>query len=73
LGQILLSAGVVVNGTPANGQILSIAQNTALFSLLGITFGGNGTTTFALPDLRAAAPNGLTYSICDQGIFPSSR
>lgn len=35
-----------------NGQILSIAQNTALFSLLGTTYGGNGTTTFALPDLR---------------------
>jgi microcystin-dependent protein len=34
------------------GQILSIAQNTALFSLLGTTYGGNGTTTFALPDLR---------------------
>lgn len=35
-----------------NGQILSIAQNTALFALLGTTFGGNGQTTFALPDLR---------------------
>jgi len=34
------------------GQILPIAQNTALFSLLGTTFGGNGQTTFALPDLR---------------------
>lgn len=34
------------------GQILSIAQNTALFALLGTTFGGNGQTTFALPDLR---------------------
>ena len=36
----------------ADGQILSIAQNTALFSLLGTTYGGNGQTTFALPDLR---------------------
>jgi microcystin-dependent protein len=36
----------------ANGQLLPIAQNTALFSLLGTQFGGNGTTTFALPDLR---------------------
>jgi microcystin-dependent protein len=34
------------------GQILSIAQNTALFALLGTTYGGNGQTTFALPDLR---------------------
>ena len=35
-----------------NGQSMSIAQNTALFSLLGTTFGGNGQTTFNLPDLR---------------------
>src|SRR5690242_20434903 len=34
------------------GQILSIAQNTALFSLLGTTYGGNGQTTFGLPDFR---------------------
>jgi len=39
-----------------NGQIMSIQQNTALFSLLGTTYGGNGTTTFALPDLRGRAP-----------------
>jgi microcystin-dependent protein len=35
-----------------NGQLLSIAQNSALFALLGTTFGGNGQTTFGLPDLR---------------------
>jgi microcystin-dependent protein len=40
------------------GQILSIAQNTALFSLLGTTYGGNGQTTFALPDLRGRSPIG---------------
>ena len=39
-----------------NGQILSIAQNTALFSLLGTTYGGNGQTTFALPNLQGSAP-----------------
>ena len=39
-----------------NGQILAIAQNSALFSLLGTTYGGNGTTTFALPDLRGRVP-----------------
>jgi microcystin-dependent protein len=39
-----------------NGQILSIAQNTALFSLLGTTYGGNGINTFGLPDLRGRAP-----------------
>jgi microcystin-dependent protein len=39
-----------------DGQILAIAQNTALFSLLGTQFGGNGQTTFALPDLRGRVP-----------------
>jgi microcystin-dependent protein len=40
------------------GQILSISQNTALFSLLGTTFGGNGQTTFGIPDLRGRVPVG---------------
>ena len=39
-----------------DGQLLSISQHTALFSLLGTTYGGNGQTTFALPDLRGRAP-----------------
>jgi microcystin-dependent protein len=39
-----------------NGQLLPIAQNQALFSLLGTAYGGNGTTTFALPDLRSRVP-----------------
>ena len=43
----------------AAGQLLSIAQNTALFSLLGTQFGGDGRTTFALPDLRGRAPVGV--------------
>ena len=38
-----------------NGQILLISQNTALFSLLGTTYGGNGQTTFALPNLQGSA------------------
>jgi microcystin-dependent protein len=58
LGEILL---VSFNFAPTGyifceGQLLSIAQNTALFSLLGTTFGGDGITTFALPDLRGRAP-----------------
>lgn len=39
-----------------NGQIMAISQNTALFSLLGTTYGGNGTTNFALPNLQNRAP-----------------
>ena len=46
-----------------NGQILSIAQNTALFSILGTTYGGNGQTTFALPDLRSRVPLGAGQGI----------
>ena len=39
-----------------NGQLMSIAQDTALFALLGTTYGGDGQTTFGLPDLRGRAP-----------------
>ena len=40
------------NWAHCNGQLLAISQNAALFSLLGTTYGGDGRTTFALPDLR---------------------
>jgi microcystin-dependent protein len=58
IGEIRMFAG---NFPPrgwalCQGQILSIAQNTALFSILGTTYGGNGTTNFALPDLRGRVP-----------------
>lgn len=42
-----------------NGQVMSIAQNTALFSLLGTTYGGNGQTTFGLPNLQGRMPIGM--------------
>ena len=42
-----------------NGQLMSIAQNTALFALIGTTYGGDGQTTFALPDLRSRIPIGM--------------
>lgn len=44
------------NYAEANGQLLAISSNTALFSLLGTNYGGNGQTTFGLPDLRGRAP-----------------
>jgi microcystin-dependent protein len=58
LASIVLFAG---NFAPrgwlfCEGQILSISQNTALFSLLGTTYGGDGRSTFALPDLRGRVP-----------------
>jgi microcystin-dependent protein len=60
IGEIIMFAG---NFAPrgwalCQGQLLSIAQNTALFSILGTTYGGNGQTTFGLPDLRGRAPIG---------------
>ena len=60
--------------TQANGQIMQISQNTALFSLLGTFYGGNGVTTFALPALKTIyAVNGqmLVQCIALQGVFPS--
>ncbi len=58
-----------------NGQTLPIAQNQALYSLLGTTYGGNGTTTFALPDMRGrvlvhegqAPEGGTTYTMGQKG------
>ena len=46
-----------------NGQLLPINQNQALFSLLGTQYGGNGTTNFALPDLRSRTPVGYASSV----------
>ena len=58
IGEIMMFAGWFPprGWADCNGQILPIAQYTALFSLLGTTFGGNGQTTFALPDLRGRVP-----------------
>jgi microcystin-dependent protein len=58
LAQIIMFGG---NFAPrgwafCNGQLLPISQNPALFSILGITYGGDGRTTFALPDLRSRSP-----------------
>src|SRR5215470_10483588 len=53
--------------TFCNGQLLPINQNQALFSILGTTFGGDGRTTFALPNFQARAPlhwgNGATLGV----------
>lgn len=58
LAEIRLFAGNFAprNWAFCNGQLLSISQNSALYSLLGTTYGGNGQTTFALPDLRGRVP-----------------
>ena len=67
------------NTLPTDGRLLPISQNTALFSLLGTMYGGDGRTTFALPKLEgpragsdsANANQKLTVCIVTQGIFPS--
>ena len=76
IGYTTLFAG---NFAPKNwsfcaGQIINIASNTALFSILGTTYGGNGTTTFALPDLRGrtivgqgTGPGLSSYVLGEQG------
>jgi len=73
IGEIILSAGVVANGMVADGRELLIITKgyQPLFSLIGTLYGGDGRTTFAIPDLRGTAPNKLTYSICIEGIFPT--
>ncbi|HYD01086.1 MAG TPA: tail fiber protein [Phycisphaerales bacterium] len=62
LGEIIAFAGTFLPSGYARceGQILPISQNASLFSLLGTTFGGNGATTFALPDLRGRVPVGAS-------------
>lgn len=58
------------------GQILNINQNSALYSLIGTSFGGDGITTFALPNLEAAEPKvgepnyGMHYCIALMGVYP---
>ncbi len=57
---------------PCTGQLLPINQNQALFSLLGNNFGGDGRTTFALPNLEGKAPApALQYYIAVEGVYPS--
>ena len=65
IGQIMMAG---FNFAPrywalCNGQLLPINQNQALFSLLGTQYGGNGTTNFALPDLRSRTPIGYASSV----------
>lgn len=72
IGQILLLPYnfTPVQLAPCDGQLLPISQYTPLFSLLGTNFGGDGRTTFALPDYRGLAPKGSQYFIVLNGVFP---
>ena len=72
IGQIqLLPYNFAPQGwAPCDGSLLSIASNTALFSLLGTNFGGDGRTTFGLPKLAGPAA-AVGYFIALNGIYPS--
>jgi microcystin-dependent protein len=69
LGEIRMFGGnfAIKNWALCDGQLMSIVQNTALFSLIGTTYGGNGVQTFALPDLRGRIPVGQGTG---QGLTP---
>ena len=65
-----------VGWLPCQGQVLNIADNEPLFNLLGTMYGGNGTATYALPDLRAKNPVAVQgaevvgFCVCVSGVYP---
>ncbi|MFZ0844912.1 MAG: tail fiber protein [Pseudolabrys sp.] len=61
LGEVRMFAGSFAprGNALANGQLMNIAQNSALFSLYGTNFGGNGVQTFGLPDMRGRVAVGM--------------
>lgn len=76
LGEVFLFAGsyAPVGYAKCDGSLLPISENDALFTLIGTTYGGDGETTFALPDLRGrvpihqgVGPNGINYQMGDNG------
>jgi microcystin-dependent protein len=73
IGQVMLFgfASLPYGTIPANGQSLTINRNETLYSLYQSRFGGNGTTTFAVPNLHGQAPDGLHYRVCTRGAYPA--
>jgi microcystin-dependent protein len=71
MGEIkIFPSTVPPNGwLPCDGRLLSVNENTALFTLLGSTYGGDGKTTFALPNVTGL-PAGLQGFICQLGVYP---
>ncbi len=75
LGEVrAMPFGFAPNGwTPCQGQLLPMEQDPALFSLLGTTYGGDGKSTFALPNIPPLQGNNgtLQYCIAVQGLYPT--
>lgn len=60
-----------MNFLPCNGMLMQIRMNTALFSLIGTTYGGDGVNTFALPNMQGLEPMpGVQYYIEVEGLYP---
>jgi microcystin-dependent protein len=75
LGEVKLFAGTF---TPrgwafCEGQLLQVSEYSALFSIIGTTYGGDGRTTFALPDLRGAVPVGAGFSNANNTLTPGTE
>ena len=72
IGEIKLFAGnfAIRSYAFCSGQLLAIAQNSALFSILGTTYGGDGRVTFGLPDLRGRSPRGSEGDSAGPGLAP---
>lgn len=75
IGEIRLIAGDFAPEGYAvcNGQLLPISQHIALYCVLGNAYGGDGRSTFALPDLRSVVPmlyEAMTFVIALEGLFP---
>ena len=63
-----------VGWEPCNGQQVLIQQNNVLYAVIGATYGGDGRTTFALPNLIGASPlPNMKYYIATQGIYPQRQ
>ena len=72
MGEVLLFAGsfVPTGAHAADGALLQISDNPELFKVLGTQYGGDGNTTFALPNLTGLEPGGVSYLICTGGLMP---
>ena len=72
MGEVFLFAGSFVpeGAHAADGALLQISDNPELFKILGTQYGGDGNTTFALPNLTGLEPGGVHYLICTGGLMP---
>ena len=73
VGEVWLFAGTFEprGAVFARGQLLSVSQYPVLFSVLSNNYGGDGRTTFAVPDLGGLEPDGVSHVVCVKGIYPS--